>query len=107
AYNEAAAIADTIDSIAKQNYPGDLEVLVIDDGSRDDTAAIVKAISYPWLRLLQQPRNKGKAAALNRGLAESKHSLIVTLDADCYLYTRALRNLVERYTSDPADTRAV
>jgi poly-beta-1,6-N-acetyl-D-glucosamine synthase len=107
AYNEAAAIADTIHSIAKQNYPGELEVLVIDDGSRDGTAAIVKAISYPWLRLLQQPRNNGKAAALNRGLSESKHSLIVTLDADCYLYTRALRNLVERYTSDPADTRAV
>ncbi len=107
AYNEAAAIAETIHSVAKQEYPGDLEVLVIDDGSRDDTAAIVEAIHYPWLKLLRQPRNAGKAAALNRGLAAARHDLVITLDADCYLYKRALRNLVERYTSDPADTRAV
>src|SRR4051794_22257874 len=107
AYNESAAIAETIHSVAKQQYPGDLEVLVIDDGSRDDTAARVEAIQYPWLKLLRQPRNAGKAAALNRGLAEAHYGLVITLDADCYLYKRALHKLVERYTSDPADTRAV
>jgi biofilm PGA synthesis N-glycosyltransferase PgaC len=94
AYNEAAAIAETIHSVAKQEYPGDLEVLVIDDGSRDDTAAIVEAIHYPSLKLLRQPRNAGKAAALNRGLAAARHDLVITLDADCYLYKRALRKLV-------------
>src|SRR4051812_26229034 len=107
AYNEAAAIADTIESVARQNYPGDLEVLVIDDGSKDDTAAIVAALRFPWLRLIRQPVNAGKAAALNRGLSLAQHDLIVTLDADCYLYNNALRNLVERYASDPEDTRAV
>ena len=107
AYNESAAITETSESIARQNYPGELEVLVIDDGSHDDTVAIVTAISYPWLRLLQQPRNQGKAAALNRALAHAEHDLIITLDADCYLYTYALQNLVTRYMNDPADTRAV
>ena len=107
AYNEAQAIAETIHSVAKQQYPGELEVLVIDDGSRDGTAAIVEALDYPGVKLIRQPRNEGKAAALNRGLTEAQYDLVITLDADCYLYKRALRNLVERYAGDPANTRAV
>ncbi|MGE5088695.1 MAG: glycosyltransferase [Candidatus Levyibacteriota bacterium] len=107
AYNEEASIADTLRSIAHQNYPGKFEVFVIDDGSRDRTAAIVEACDYEWLHLLRQPVNSGKAAALNRGLAEARHDIIVTLDGDSYLYRDALRNLVGRYLSDPADTRAV
>jgi len=107
AYNEETSIADTIRSLAEQRYPGEFEVMVIDDGSQDATAAIVEANPQPWLRLLRQPRNMGKAAALNRGLAEAKHDLVVTLDADSYLYGDALQRLVERYLSDPSDTRAV
>ena len=107
AYNEEASIADTLLSLAHQNYPGQFEVFVIDDGSRDRTAAIVEACGYEWLRLLRQPVNSGKSAALNRGLAEASHDIIVTLDGDSYLYRDALRNLVGRYLSDPANTRAV
>ena len=107
AYNEESSIADTLKSIAAQDYPGRFEVLVIDDGSKDDTAAVVEANPYPWLRLLRQPRNMGKAAALNRGLAESQHEYVITLDADSYMYGDALARLVERYFSDPSSTRAV
>jgi len=107
AYNEEASIADTLRSIANQDYPGAFEVFVIDDGSHDRTAAIVDACDHDWLRLLRQPHNAGKSAALNRGLAEASHDLVVTLDADSFLYRDALRNLVERYMSDPPNTRAV
>lgn len=107
AYNEEASIADTIRSISNQDYPGTFEVFVIDDGSRDRTAAIVDACDQPWLHLLRQPQNMGKSAALNRGLAEARFDLVVTLDADSFLYRDALRNLVERYLSDPPNTRAV
>ncbi len=107
AYNEEASIADTLRSIARQNYPGKFEVFVIDDGSRDRTAAIVEACDHEWLHLLRQPVNSGKSAALNRGLAEARHDIVVTLDGDSYLYRDALRNLVGRYLSDPANTRAV
>jgi len=107
AYNEENSIADTLRSIAQQGYPGEFEVLVIDDGSKDTTAAVVEANPYPWLRLLRQPRNMGKSAALNRGLAEARYDYVVTLDADSYLYRSALERLVERYFSDPASTRAV
>lgn len=107
AYNEAGSIADTIESIQRQHYPGTIEVIVIDDGSTDATAKQLATLAYPWLTVLRQPENAGKSAALNRGLAVAAHGLIVTLDADSYLHTDALRHLVERYVTDSVGTRAV
>ncbi|MEO5693777.1 MAG: glycosyltransferase [Usitatibacter sp.] len=107
AYNESTSIVDTVHSIERQQYPGKLQVLVIDDGSTDDTAALGESLDYPWFKLLRQPKNAGKAVALNRGLALAEHDLVVTLDGDSYLYGGALQRLVERYAADPARTRAV
>lgn len=107
AYNEEQSIVDTVRSIASQDYPGEFEVVVIDDGSTDKTACVVTRLHYPWLRLLRQTTNLSKSVALNRGLAAAKFELIVTVDADTYLHRRALRNLVERYLSDPPGTKAV
>ena len=105
--NGEATIADTLRSIGNQDYPGAFEVFVVDDASTDRTAAIVDACDQGWLRLLRQPTAAGKSAALNCGLAEARFDLVVTLDADSFLYRDALRNLVERYMSDPPNTRAV
>lgn len=107
AYNERASIASTIESIAKQDYPGALQVIVINDGSSDGTAEVLAGIRQPWLEVINLERNGGKAAALNHGLTRALFSLTITLDGDSYLYKNALRNLVGRYLSDPADTRAV
>jgi biofilm PGA synthesis N-glycosyltransferase PgaC len=107
AYNEEASILKTLRSLAMQTYPGEMEAIVIDDGSTDRGADIVDSQHFPWLRQLRQPGNLAKSAALNRGLAEARFDLIVTIDADCVLYKDALRNLVERYLSDPHGTRAV
>jgi biofilm PGA synthesis N-glycosyltransferase PgaC len=108
-YNEEKYILETLDSIERQAYPGNLEVIVIDDGSRDQTSAIVKAFSTDrnWVKLIQLNANQGKAAALNIGLAKAAHSKIVTIDADSFLFKDALIRIVERYASDPAHTRAV
>ena len=107
AFNEEHLIFETLSSIALQDYAGEFEVLVIDDGSTDRTASIVEGVKFPWLRLLRQPKNMAKSAALNRGLAEARFDLIITLDADSSLYAGALRNLVGRYLSDPPGTKAV
>ncbi len=107
AYNEEHAIADTIHSVLSQNYPGDYEIIIVDDGSKDATATVVAAISDPHLRLIRQPFNGGKASALNTGLHHAVHELIVTLDADTYLYRDSLQTIVGRYLSDPSNTAAV
>jgi biofilm PGA synthesis N-glycosyltransferase PgaC len=109
AYNEEAVIPDTFESIAKQNYPGLLEVILIDDGSKDQTHAVCNQLTskYPWLRCIQQETNQGKSEALNRALTVASHELIITLDADSYLYKDALVRIVERFHSDPPNTCAV
>lgn len=109
AYNEEKSIVATIESIEKQHYSGGLEVIIISDGSTDATAELVATESkkYPWLRLIELRKNGGKSKALNQGLAQAKHNLIVTVDADSYLYRNALQSIVERYLQDPPNTRAV
>ncbi len=109
AYNEAVSIQDTLVSIGLQKYPGHLQVIVINDGSQDETAAIVRKAQqkFPWLTLLDLKKNAGKAHALNEGLKLAEHDLVITVDADSYLHRVALINIVERYMADPPNTRAV
>ncbi len=107
AYNEENNIAETIESIALQNYPGPMQVIVINDGSTDATERKLDELQYPWLQILNLERNVGKANALNQGLLKAKCALTVTVDGDSYLYHDALSNLVRRYMSDPPNTRAV
>jgi biofilm PGA synthesis N-glycosyltransferase PgaC len=84
-------------------------VIVIDDGSKDATAEIVTAAMahYPWLKLIRLEKNGGKAKALNQGFAQSHYHIIVTLDADSYLFVDSLQRIVERYFQDPANTKAI
>lgn len=114
AYQEESAIAATLEAIELTGYPGELEVLVIDDGSRDSTPAVVEARMPSFaqapgrrLQLLRSSENLGKAQALNRGLAIARHDLVVTIDADTRLEPGSLTAIVERLLSDPSDTVAV
>lgn len=107
AYNEEANIASTVESVASQGYLGELQVIVINDGSSDATAERLAQLDYPWLEVINLQRNAGKAAALNEGLKRVRFALTITLDGDSYIYRNALQNLVGRYLSDPPDTRAV
>lgn len=109
AYNEQDTIVGTLESIARQQYPGPLEVIVVNDGSRDKTAELVREQlpNYPWLRLLDLEKNVGKANALNEALKLVSHTLTATVDADSWLFHDALTSIVERYFHDPTNTRAV
>jgi biofilm PGA synthesis N-glycosyltransferase PgaC len=109
AYNEEASIEETLVSIDQQKYPGELQVIVINDGSADGTAQVVqRALArYGWLSFVDLKKNGGKARALNIGFKEVLHDLVVTVDADSFLYRGALASIVERYHADPPNTRAV
>lgn len=92
AWNEALVIERTVRSALASDLP-DVRVLVVDDGSTDGTAALAATLG-PQVSVLVQERNQGKAAALNRGLAEATTRLVLTVDADTMLDPSAARWLV-------------
>ena len=96
AYNEAIGIAGCVRSLVTSRYAGELEVVVVDDGSSDDTAAIVERLGLGRVRVLRQ-QNAGKAAALNRALIASRHEIVVTVDADTIFEPDTLSHLVQRF----------
>lgn len=80
-YNRAALLPRAVRGALNQSYRH-LELLIIDDASSDDTAAVVAEIGDPRVRYLRQAQNGGVAAARNRGLREAKGALIAFLDSD-------------------------
>lgn len=86
AYNESARIAATLDSIlthaTKRNW--NVEVLVVNDGSSDDTAKIVfeYASKHAVLRLLENPGNRGKGYSVRNGMLHAKGDILLFSDAD-------------------------
>lgn len=97
AYNEAKCIENTVRSLMDSDHP--IEVLVIDDGSSDGTARIVEAMGLPNVRVIRQ-LNAGKPAALNRGLANARHDIVVMMDGDTVFEPSTVRELVQPF-GDP------
>ncbi len=93
-YNRKAWLLQTLESLAGQTYPlACFEVLVIDDGSTDDTAGVA-VMDFPFrLRYIRQD-NQGDAAARNTGVLESKADILVFIDDDIILAPDYLRYLV-------------
>jgi cellulose synthase/poly-beta-1,6-N-acetylglucosamine synthase-like glycosyltransferase len=81
AYNEAAGIAAAVRSMTASSYPGPVEVVVVDDGSSDGTAGLVRDLGLPGVTLISQP-NAGKPAALNTGIAAARFGILVLVDGD-------------------------
>ncbi len=95
AYNEGECISRTLDSLLALDYPKDkLEIVVINDGSTDSTAKIVKE-NYAGNRvLLVNQKNKGKAAAMNNGLKHAHGTLFACLDADSFVQKDTMKKMV-------------
>jgi biofilm PGA synthesis N-glycosyltransferase PgaC len=108
AYNEQRMLAQTLAYALEQDYPGGLNVIVIDDGSSDDTASVARGFARldERLRVLEVPHG-GKAVALNAGLRAARTSLVATIDADTLLMPGALCRIVARMLLSPPDTVAV
>jgi cellulose synthase/poly-beta-1,6-N-acetylglucosamine synthase-like glycosyltransferase/peptidoglycan/xylan/chitin deacetylase (PgdA/CDA1 family)/spore germination protein YaaH len=94
AYNEEKVVQETLHALLRTDYAGTVEVIVVDDGSRDQTAAVVErlAAEEPRLRLIRQ-KNAGKSRALIAGLAAAHYDWIVFLDADTHFQNDTLRHL--------------
>jgi poly-beta-1,6 N-acetyl-D-glucosamine synthase len=108
AYNEEVCIEKTLVSCIHQTYPN-LEIVVINDGSADDTAMVVNDFKNKYadylsaknifLRLINQ-KNQGKAKALNNGKKHAKGEFLVTIDADSFLHSHAIEKIIGRFVSE-------
>ena len=95
AYNEADRIEEPLDALVEQ-YP----VVVVDDGSTDDTAAVAERTGATVVR---QPENKGYIAALKRGFQEASSEIVVTFDADGEHRPSDIQRLVRPINDDNLD----
>lgn len=95
-YNQGHFLGEAIDSVLRQTY-SHFEVLVVDDGSCDDTARVA---SRAGMRLVRQ-HNQGLSAARNAGIRHSRGECVVFLDADDRLLPAALQTGVEALTAHP------
>jgi len=98
AHNEKECIAQTVRSLAASTHP--VEIIVVDDGSTDDTAAIVESLGLASVRVVRQP-NGGKSTALNTGIALASYEVIVMMDGDTVFEPSTVANLVAPF-ADPA-----
>ena len=96
AHNEEKVIVRTIESLLAQQYAGELEIIVVDDGSRDGTyrTALTAYGRDPRVHVLAK-QNGGKASALNHGIARARHEIIVALDADTLFAPDTVAELVQ------------
>jgi cellulose synthase/poly-beta-1,6-N-acetylglucosamine synthase-like glycosyltransferase/spore germination protein YaaH/peptidoglycan/xylan/chitin deacetylase (PgdA/CDA1 family) len=97
ACNEEKVIVRTLSALLNSEYPN-FEIVVVDDGSVDQTAARVKEAfgRDPRVRLFELS-NRGKAEALNFGLAQSQSEIVIALDADTLFKTDTIPKLVRRF----------
>jgi biofilm PGA synthesis N-glycosyltransferase PgaC len=102
AYNEARVISTSVTAALGADYPR-LHVLVLDDGSTDDTAAAAEraAGGDGRCRVIRDPVNRGKADRLNAGFAHALHDLVIVTDADTHMHPQAVKLLVARIRTSP------
>jgi hyaluronan synthase len=104
AYNEGKLVYDTLMSIAASDFPEQkLQILAIDDGSKDDTWYWIQQAKIKLgdrVSIYQQPENKGKRHALYRGFNLGTGEIFVTVDSDSIVKKDTLRNLVSPFVTN-------
>jgi glycosyltransferase involved in cell wall biosynthesis len=96
-YNAASTISDTLKSVAAQNWP-EIEHIVVDGASSDDTLSIVAKNSHPSLRIISEP-DKGLYDAMNKGVVAATGDIVGFLNADDFYCRTDALSLIARAAS--------
>ncbi len=99
AYNEEVTVGSSIKSMLSLNYP-DYEVIVVDDGSSDNTFNEASKYSEKGVKVMRQ-KNTGKPGAINTGVMNASGEIVITVDADSKLHPDALTWIARRFNSNP------
>lgn len=102
-FNEEATVRQAVADVLSVLYPCEMELIVVNDGSTDATAAVLAELSDPRLRVLEHPVNRGKGAALRTGVAAASASHVVPFDADLEYSAADLVRLLEPVMSGTAN----
>jgi len=98
-YNKEAYVKSTLASVLQQTFE-DFEVLVVDDGSTDDSVSVVNSLEDSRIRVVSQT-NSGVSSARNRGVVEAKHEFIAFLDADDVWERNYLEKMCDLINANP------
>lgn len=102
-FNRSKDCLRAIDSVLRQTYDGPFEVVVVNDGSTDDTSEMLALLCDADARLncVVHEVNQGKVAARNSGMAAAKNDWVVWLDSDDELYSAYLENVADHIVKNP------
>ena len=101
AYNEEKYISDKIANALSQKYPdGELQIIVISDGSSDKTLDIANNFEDPRLTVIEVTDRMGKANALNHGIKLATGDIIVFTDANVFFKSDAIQKLIQHFTDE-------
>ena len=100
-YNEASVIAEKLDAVLSLEYPRDkLQIIVADDGSEDDTTAIVAGNQSDRVELIQFSPRRGKVTVLNEAIDHARGDVVVYSDADVFCPSDSLQRLVNHFADE-------
>jgi poly-beta-1,6-N-acetyl-D-glucosamine synthase len=101
AYNEEAVISEKIENCLQLDYPSEqLEIIVVVDGSTDNTAAIAQRYTDQGVLVLVAPERRGKSTAINSGAQRATGTILIVSDSNAFYYPDALRKVVRNF-NDP------
>ena len=100
-YNEERTVKEILDRVLDSPLVG--EIVAVDDGSTDRTLEILSSYADPRLRVLVQPENRGKGAALRRGFAEATRPYVIVQDADLEYDPSEYPRIMAPLLTDEAD----
>ena len=105
-YNESKTIVDVVNNVNLQtgiSFLNKIEIIVVDDGSTDNSVSLLKKINLSNLKIIEHEKNKGKGAALITGFKESTGDIILIQDADKEYNPNDYEKLLSVYTKTEAD----